>query len=112
MKNLLEKMRRAREIGVEAAGHKFTVRRPTDEEALAFSNEETTLLSVVKRFVVGWDLCEIDLIPGGGADKQAFDADLFGEWVADQPDVWEPLGKAILDAYRAHAEKREAAAKN
>jgi hypothetical protein len=37
---------------------------------------------------------------------------LFGEWVADQPAVWEPLAQAIMDAYKAHADKRDAAVKN
>ena len=112
MLSLIDKIRRAREIGVEADGKKFTIRRPTDEEALQFSNENVTMLSVVKRFTVGWGMAEMDIVPGGGPEKVPFDAILFGEWVADKPTIWEPLGTAILSAYQAHHDKRETTAKN
>lgn len=108
--SLIDKIRKARETGVEAGGRKFTIRRPTDEEAMTFS--KSGLLDVVKKFVIGWELTELDLIPGGNPVAVPFDAELFGEWVADQPEVWEPLGTAILEAYKSHTEKRESAAKN
>ena len=110
--SLIEKIRKAREIGVEAGGHKFTIRRPTDEEALRLSREGDDMLAVVKRFVIGWDLMELDLIPGGSGVAVQFDAELFAEWVADQPSVWEPLGQAVLEAYKAHTDKRTDAVKN
>lgn len=97
---------------VDADGHSFTIRRPTDEEALSLRGDDVTLVSIVKRFTIGWNLEEIDLIPGGGPVKVAFDSDLFAEWVADRPDVWEPLGNGILEAYKAHSDKRSEAAKN
>lgn len=108
--SLIDKIRKSRETQVEAAGRKFTIRRPTDEEALAFG--KSGLLEIVKKFVIGWELNEIDIIPGGDASAVPFDAELFAEWVADQPEVWEPLGTAILEAYKAHADKREASIKN
>ena len=83
--SLLDKIRKAREIEAEAAGRKFTIRRPTDEEAASISANGDGLLSVVKRFVIGWELSELDLIPGGGPEKVPFDSALFAEWVADQP---------------------------
>ncbi len=97
---------------VEAGGHSFTIRRPTDEEAISLRSDSITLVSIVKRFTIGWNLQEIDLIPGGTPVNVPFDVELFAEWVADRPDVWEPLGTGILNAYRAHSEKREEAAKN
>ena len=108
--SLIDKIRKARETGVEAGGRKFTIRRPTDEEAMTFG--KSGLLEIVKKFVIGWELTELDLIPGGGPDKVTFDAALFAEWVADQPEVWEPLGTAILEAYKAHTDKRDASVKN
>ena len=110
--SLIDKIRKARETVVEADGHQFTVRRPTDEDAMRMSSNGDGLLSIVKEFTVGWDLSELDLIPGGGPEKVAFNAALFAEWVADQPAVWEPLGNAILASYKAHADKRDAAVKN
>jgi hypothetical protein len=108
--SLIDKIRKARETTVEAAGKPFTIRRPTDEEALQFRH--LTLIEVVKRFTIGWDVVELDLIPGGGPEKVPFDSDLFTEWVVDRPEFWVPLGNAIKDAYKAHADKRDAAVKN
>jgi hypothetical protein len=88
------------------------VRRPTDEEALTLSRDDVNLVDIVKRFTLGWNLVELDLIPGGGPDKVAFDEYLFGEWVADHPAVWEPLGSAIMDLYKVHSAKRDEAVKN
>lgn len=110
--SLIDKIRKARETGVEADGRKFTIRRPTDEEAAAISANGDGLLAIVKRFVTGWALVELDLIPGGGPEKVPFDSALFAEWVADQPEVWTPLGTSILEAYKAHTDKRDAAVKN
>lgn len=108
--SLIDKIRKAREMSVEVDGRKFTIRRPTDEEAAKFHDE--TAIAYVKRFTVGWDLAEIDIIPGGGPEKVPFDADLFAEWVADKPTLWIPLGTKILEAYQAHCQKRETAEKN
>lgn len=111
MKALIEKIRRARERDVEAGGHKFTVRRPTDEEAILMRGAPP--LDFVKRFVVGWELTEMDILPGGGsAQKVPFDRELWAEWVADQPDLWEPLGIAALEMYNEHAKAREDDEKN
>lgn len=110
--SLIDKIRKAREVGVEAGGHKFTIRRPTDEEALTFSSDKVTLLTVVKGFTIGWDVSELDLVPGGTSEKVPFDSALFAEWVADQPSVWEPLGEAVINAYKVHTDKRDAALKN
>ena len=110
--SLIDKIRKARETGVEVGGRQFVIRRPTDEEALRIGRDDMDMLGVVKRFTVGWDLTELDVIPGGSPASLPFDAALFGEWVADQPAVWEPLGQAILEAYKAHTDKRADAAKN
>lgn len=108
--SLIEKMRRAREREVEAGGHKFTVRRPTDED-VEFHKIEPGL-GLVKSFVVGWDFKELDVINGGGPEAVPFNAAVWSEWVADHPEVWEPLGNAIVDLYKAHKAQVEADAKN
>lgn len=108
--SLIDKIRKARETTVTINGKTWTIRRPTDEEAAQFG--QSGLLDMVKRFVIGWELIELEIVPGGGPEKVQFDSALFAEWVADQPEVWEPFGTAILDAYKAHAEKRDAAVKN
>lgn len=110
MSALADKIRRARETGVEVNGRHFVIRRPTDEEFAGLGG--SSLLGMAKRFTIGWDLTELDLVPGGTAVPVLFDADDFAEWIADQPEFWVPLGEQVLAAYKAHAAKREQAAKN
>lgn len=110
--SLVDKIRKAREVAVEAGGHSFTIRRPTDEEMLRLSNEDGDMFGIVRAHTVGWNLKELDLIPGGGPEPVAFTAELFSEWIGDQPETWHPLGEAILEAYKAHADKRSTAVKN
>lgn len=110
MSALADKLRRARESVIEAGGFKFTVRRPTDMEAVLMG--EQTVLDILCRHTVGWSLKEIDLVPGGSPVEAAFDADAFREWVQDQPEVFAALVDGIKGAYAAHAQQREAAAKN
>lgn len=107
---LLDKLRKARESTVEAGGFVFTVRRPTDAEAAGLSG--STALDVVHRFVIGWNLKEMDVIPGGGPGLAGFDPGLWAAWVDDRPELWAPLSEAILSAYQRHAEQREDDAKN
>lgn len=112
MSNLLaEKLRKARRSVVEADGVKFTISRPTDADAATLGGSD--LIDIVKRFTVDWEVTELWLgIPGGTDVKVPFDAELFGEWVADNPSVWGPLAEAIVGSYRIHTEKRDKAEKN
>jgi len=110
MSALADKIRRARESTVEAGGHSFTVRRPTDADAMGLG--KATVIELVVRFVVGWNLKEIDLIPGGSPVEAPFDDEAFSEWVADQPEILGVLSGAIVSAYQDHAKKRTEAEKN
>jgi hypothetical protein len=110
--SLIDKIRKAREVGVEVNGKSFTIRRPTDEEALRIGRDNADMLAIVKIFTIGWNLAEIDVIPGGTDVKLPFESELFAEWISDQPEMWEPLAVAIMNAYKAHADKRESAVKN
>lgn len=109
-KALLEKLLRSRESGVVVDGHTFTIRRPTDEDALTLQGSGP--LDFVKRFVVGWDLTELDIIPGGGPERVPFSTELWSAYVSDHPELWEPLATPIVEAYRTHAVGREEAEKN
>lgn len=103
---LIEKIRKARETVVEADGRSFTVRRPTDLEYLQLRSTGATQGEIMHRFVVDWHgITELDLIPGGTGAPVPFDADLFLEWAADQPQLWSPLSDAIMQSYSAHLEK-------
>ena len=110
MSALADRIRRARESQVEAGGHSFTIRRPTD--AAAASLGIASAVDIVGRFTVGWTLKEIDLVPGGSAVDVPFDAEAFEEWVSDRPDIIAALAGAIVEAYKAHVDKREGVEKN
>lgn len=110
MSALADKIRRARESKVDAGGHSFTIRRPTDAEAATLGGMDT--VGILGRFVVGWNLKEIDVIPGGSPIDAPFDAEAFGEWVSDQPDIIGTLAQAVIDSYKAHVARREGAEKN
>jgi hypothetical protein len=109
-KALIEKLRKAREFGVAVNGNTYTVRRPTHADVINLP--AANAIDFVHRFVVGWDLTEMQVVPGGGPDPVPFDPELWSAWVDDRPDVWEPIAKALLDAYRLHAEAREGELKN
>lgn len=108
-KALLEKLRRSREIQVQADGHTFTVRRPTEKDLSELDGKTVTM---AQKFVVGWDLKEVDVIPGGGPEAVPFDADLWADWVADRSDLWLPLATAMYESYSKHVEARQGTAKN
>jgi len=113
MNALVEKLRRARQSTVKAGDHTFVVSRPTDADA-AFRLSGLDPIDTLKLFVVDWPgMTELGLgLPGGTGAPVAFDAEVFATWVEDHPQVWGELTKAIGDAYRAHAEKIQAAEKN
>lgn len=107
---LIDKLRRARESTIEAGGHVFTLRRPSDAEAAQLGGSSP--LELVRRFVVGWNLRELDLIPGGNPEPAPFSAEVWALWVDDQPALWGPLSDAVIAAYKRHTESREAVEKN
>jgi len=114
--SLIDKIRKARETEAEADGRKFTIRRPTDEEFEEFREaglgNRAAMMYLVRAFTIGWELTELDLIPGGDGVAVPFDSALFADWVADQPATWAPLALAVVGAYNAHTDKRKAAVKN
>lgn len=110
--SLIAQIRKARLRQVTAGGLEFTVRRPTDLEVAKMRGEAVSPFDIVLRYVVGWSLKESDLVPEAADAQVPFDAELFAEWVVDQPALWEPLASAVMDAYAKHRETMEASAKN
>jgi hypothetical protein len=113
---LIAKMRRAREVQAEALGHAFTVRIPNAGEMAdlgeSLDGKPLTFRRIVGAFTVGWDMQEIDLIPGGSPVPAEFHADLFAEWLNSNEAAIEPLSKVILDGIEARRARQEADAKN
>lgn len=114
MNPLIEKIRKARESRLTVGDFTLTIRRPTDLESVEMrytGNREA--VCGVSRFVVDWHgVRELDIAPGGTDKEVPFDSDLFAVWIEDQPKLWEPLINGVLDAYKLHAAKHEADAKN
>jgi hypothetical protein len=99
---LLEKLRKSRQTTIPAGGFNFIIQRPTQFDLGEMAESGLSAKAVLKRFVVGWDVKEIDIIPGGSATTVPFDADVFAEWVAEQPDIWPVLRDSIWAEYTAH----------
>jgi hypothetical protein len=111
MNPLIAKLRKAREKNVEAGGFIFTIRRPTDVEAMQMGGFKDP--SMLIPYVIGWDkVREIDVVPGGDAHPLPFDADVCREWLCDQPDLLAPLVEAITEAYVAHRTELKEQEKN
>ena len=114
MSDLAARLRKQREFTVEVGKLKFTVRRPTDVEALEiFSKGAVRFDRLATEFVVDWGVVVEDDIAGGGSQIPVpFDRELWEEWCADRTDFWQPIGKKILSTYQEHAEKMDAVGKN
>lgn len=111
--NLITRIREQRRLKVQAGGHTFFARRPTDVEAVELHRSGATLHEIARRFVAGWEgVTEDHVVGGGGSDPVPFSAELWTEWCADRPDLWEPIASAVLDAYQLHAQRLEQAGKN
>jgi hypothetical protein len=104
----LEARRKAREKVVEIGGHAYTIRRPKPAEML----ENMTRIELVRRFTVGWDLTNADLVPGGDPEPEPFVADLFADYVDDMPELWGPLSEAIQAEWSAYLEMKATVTKN
>jgi len=108
--SLIDKIRKARESVVEVDGKKFTIRRPTEAEQVQALADRASRLDLVRRFVVGWSLQEIDIIPGGDPVDVAFDNELWTEYVNDKAELWDPISsaiKALVDDHNAKVERAE-----
>ena len=77
------------------------------EAVSGFSNAGLTIENATK-YVVGWDLKESDLLPGGDPEPVVFDRAIFALWLADRADLWEPIVSGVVNAYRAHEDAQEA----
>ncbi len=108
MSALSEKMRKAREVRVNAGKYVFIALRPTPlerQEKFSVGTGSKAILS----FVVGWEnVVESDLIPGGDPHPLKFDSDACAEWLSDRPDLFSLVVEGIITTYDAYAAKLDA----
>lgn len=107
--SLIDKLRSSRRTPLTIGAYTFQISRPTDLE-MALLGDKTTE-HIFKKYVVDWNVKEIDIIPGGSPVVVPFDADLFYDWVSDHPDLWNPISDAIINSYKLHIEHREGSEK-
>ena len=114
MNPLIQKMRAARESRVDVGKWNFTIVRPTriDLGNLGRGPDGRIITMELLKFVVGWNVQEIDIVPGGTGVDVPFDAETFAEWVKDHDEVVIPLVAAIDKAYDDHEKARGEAEKN
>lgn len=116
MSALADKMRRARERTVEHAGHRYTVRIPTQGELEdlheRLDGKRLTPRRVALAFVTGWNLKEIDLIEGGRPTDAPFEAAAVREHLNAQPELCNALFAKISEGIAERAKQQEADAKN
>jgi hypothetical protein len=114
---LADKLRKAREIEIEAGEFVFTARRPTDLEMIGIraSKSSETLLP----FVIGWKKkdgtlpSEMDLgLPHGDPHPLPFDAEACAEFLSDRVDLFQVVMERLVSAYVEHANQLGEAAKN
>lgn len=114
MADLIQRRHAARETVIEAGGHKFTLRRPTayDISRIHAGVDSGRTFDLLCRFTVGWDLKEVDLVPGGDPTPAPFSSEVWADYLADTPDLWAPLGDALTAQIEARDKALEDAAKN
>lgn len=111
MSALSEKIRKAREVRVEAGGKVFIVRRPTLLDMIEMNGKSAA--RAVLPFIVGWEnVTGLDLYPGGDGAPAPFDADACAEWLADRVDLLSVIAEQAVAAYDAHRAAMEESAKN
>lgn len=110
MRSDLERRIAARQSTVEAGGHTFTLRRPTEFEKIKHGN--LSLLDYLCEFIDAADLTEADLFSGGTSELVAFDRALVRDWLYEQTDLWKPLTEALAAMVAAHEARAEGELKN
>lgn len=109
--SLADKIRKAREVKVEAAGFSFTVRRPTDLEMIEL-NKQSAARAVIP-YIVGWEgVSELSMFDGGSPHPIPFDKDACAAWLEDRLDILSAIVKGVFEAYEAHQKKLAETVKN
>lgn len=112
-RELVARLRKARELTVEIGKFKFLILRPTDAEAAEFQQLGFNDYEVTCRQMHGWaNVTENDVVGGGGSDAVTFTPELCRAWLADKMEWWTPIATRALAAWKEHRDQLDAAAKN
>jgi hypothetical protein len=105
--SLVDQLRKSREKIVKSGEYEFTIKRPTDYDAVKFAKMEQ--LGILTEFVEGWNVKEIDIVPGGTSEVAPFSKELFREWIKEDLNLWNPLIEQIQAAYLDHKKAKDEA---
>lgn len=98
-----QRMAEARQSLLPVGRHKLTITRPSPWDVLSAQAEGRRLdIEWAADYVVGWDLTEADLLPGGDPEAVEFNTAAFRLWIKDEPSLWKPLVDGIKASYQAH----------
>lgn len=112
---LLARLIAARESWIECGRLGFKLRRPTEMELIRMRRGDRIELGLdaIRRCVADWKgVTEADLIPSGGDAAVPFDGELYGAWIEDHPELWQPISDRLYDLIEAHARTLESEQKN
>jgi hypothetical protein len=107
--SLVDQLRKSREKIVKSGEFELTIKRPTDYDAVKFAKMEQ--LEILTEFVEGWNVKEIDIVPGGTSEVAPFSKELFREWIKEDLNLWNPLIEQIQAAYLDHKKEKDEALK-
>jgi len=109
---LLARLKKSRQSTLKIGEYTFTVRRPTAFEAANLFADNPTQFDIARDFVDGWDgVKDADLVPSGGNDAAEFERVLWGEWLADRVEFWEPIFDHVVKSFTDYKERKGAAGK-
>lgn len=109
MASLRERFEAARRAPLLLGKHAVTIRRPTAWEVCELQRPGRVAdLAWAAGFVVGWNLLESDLLPGGDPEPAEFDPVVFLGWIKDKPEHWPTLIGGVIGAFKDHRDAEEA----
>ena len=118
MDDLLLRMRKARETVFDIDEYRFTIIRPTIKQMVNHKVDGYSQLDLAESYVINWQksdgspILQTDILKGSTTDPAPFSRELWREWLADKPEWWSAIGKAVMDAYNNHSSHKEETAKN
>jgi hypothetical protein len=96
--SIADKLREQRKLSISIDHITFYATRATVEECLVYGEEKTSDTNVCRRHITGWDgVTSNDILADGSDDVVIYDKALFDEVIADRPDWWITISKAIID---------------
>ena len=96
---VLKKRHEGRERWIEIDGKRLLLRRPTGG---AIAKTQASGEELIKISLVGWELTELDIMPGGTDQRAPFHIDLAMDWLEDNPEAYAKVVNEIIELINAY----------